>query len=123
MLLRAQFEFVNRCHFFNSGIVIAFYNTRHYTHIFSRFGDGSVNGHTEDEPIAYVTLLEKTNLILLEGLRKSTELLSDVTETVSDSSSWKDLVQQFRAIISLGEEVCAQRSSNATEKVSIVKRL
>ena len=82
-----------------------------------------MNGHTEDERIDYVTLLEKTNLILLEGLRKSTELLSDVTETVSDSSSWKDLVQQFRAIISIGEEVCAQRSSNATEKVSIVKRL
>ena len=82
-----------------------------------------MNGHTEDERIDYVTLLEKTNLILLEGLRKSTELLSDVSETVSDSSSWKDLVHQFRAIISLGEEVCAQGSSNGTEKVSIVKRL
>ena len=80
-------------------------------------------GHTEDERIDYVTLLEKTNLILLEGLRKSTELLCDITETMSDSSSWQDLVHQFRAIISLGEKVCAQGSSNGTEKVSIVKRL
>jgi hypothetical protein len=82
-----------------------------------------MNGHIEDEPIDYVTLLEKTNLILLEGLKKSAELLCKVAETAPDSSSWEDLVLQFRAIISLGEEVCAQGFLEETEKMSIIKRL
>ena len=81
-----------------------------------------MNGHIEDEPIDYVTLLEKTNLILLEGLKKGTELLCEVAETAPDSSSWQDLVHQFRAIISLGEEVCAQGSFKETEKLSVLKR-
>ena len=82
-----------------------------------------MNGHIEDEPIDYVTLLEKTNLILLEGLKKGTELLCEVAETAPDSSSWQELVHQFRAIISLGEEVCTRGSFKETEILSILKRL
>lgn len=79
-----------------------------------------MDGDIKDGPIDYVTLLERTNLILLEGLKKSMELLCKVSETRPDSSSWQELVQQFHAIIHLGEEVCAKGSLEGTEKVSIV---